>query len=205
MSIIKLNNRAVKDATAVGSITGLGNLKFISRSTASSSSSLSITSGIDSTHKEYIFFFNNIHPQTNTVQFDFNVSADGGSNYNVVRTSTFFNAYHNEDDSGTDLSYGGNNDLAQALGGSQTFGEFGSNLGNGNDESMSGYLHLFEPSSTTFVKHYIGASNIYHQADLSIVNYFAGYANSTSAINAIQFLFDSGNIDAGTITMYGVT
>ena len=204
MSIIKLNNRAVKDATAVGSITGLGNLKFISRSTASSSSSLSITSGIDSTHKEYIFFFNNIHPQTNTVQFDFNVSADGGSNYNIVRTSTFFNAYHNEDDSGTDLSYGGNNDLTQALGGSQTFGEFGSNLGNGNDESMSGYLHLFEPSSTTFVKHYIGASNIYHQADLSIVNYFAGYANSTSAINAIQFSFNSGNIDSGTIDMYGV-
>mgnify|MGYP001323939617 CR=1 FL=1 len=71
-------------------------------------------------------------------------------------------------------------------------------------ECMSGYLHLFEPSSTTFVKHYIGTSNIYHQADLSIVNYFAGYANSTSAINAIQFLFDSGNIDSGTIDMYGV-
>ena len=182
-----------------------GNLVKIASTTASSSSSISFTSGIDSTYKEYIFFFNNIHPQTNTVQFDFNVSADGGSNYNVVRTSTFFNAYHNEDDSGTSLGYGGNNDLAQALGGSQTFGEFGSNLGNGNDECMSGYLHLFEPSSTTFVKHYIGTSNIYHQADLSIVNYFAGYANSTSAINAIQFLFDSGNIDAGTITMYGVT
>ncbi len=204
MSIVKLNNRAVKDATAVGSFSALGNLVFISRSTASSSSSLSITSGISSTYKEYIFFFNNIHPQTNTVQFDFNVSADGGSNYNIVRTSSFFNAYHNEDDSGTSLGYGGNNDLAQALGGSQTFGEFGSNLGNGNDESMSGYLHLFEPSSTTFVKHYIGASNIYHQADLSIVNYFGGYANSTSAINAIQFSFDSGNIDSGTIDMYGV-
>ena len=181
-----------------------GNLVKIAATTASSSSSISFTSGIDSTYKEYIFLFNNIHPQTNTVQFDFNVSADGGSNYNVVRTSSFFNAYHNEDDSGTDLSYGGNNDLAQALGGSQTFGEFGSNLGNGNDECMSGYLHLFEPSSTTFVKHYKGTSNIYHQADLSIVNYFAGYANSTSAINAIQFLFDSGNIDSGTITMYGV-
>ena len=204
MSIVTLNNRALKDATEVGTTTGLGNLVFISRSTASSSASVSITSGIDSTYKEYIFIFNNIHPQTNTVQFDFNVSADGGSNYNVVRTSTFFNAYHNEDNSGTDLSYGGNNDLAQALGGSQTFGEFGSNLGNGNDECMSGYLHLFEPSSTTFVKHYIGTSNIYHQADLSIVNYFAGYANSTSAINAIQFLFDSGNIDSGTIDLYGV-
>ena len=95
MSIIKLNNRAVKDATAVGSITGLGNLVFISRSTASSSSSVSITSGIDSTYKEYIFFFNNIHA-SNEAHFQVNLSADGGSNYNVVKTTTIFNADHTE-------------------------------------------------------------------------------------------------------------
>ena len=90
MSIIKLNNRAVKDATAVGSITGLGNLVFISRSTASSSSSVSITSGLTSTHKEYIFFYNNIHPATDGAFFQFNMSTDGGSNYNVTKSSTAF-------------------------------------------------------------------------------------------------------------------
>ena len=105
MSIVKLNNRAVKDATAVGSITGLGNLVFISRSTASSSASLNITSGIDSTYKEYIFFFNNIHPQTDEKNFVFNLSVDGGSNYNVTKTSTSFVAYHNEGDSVTALAY----------------------------------------------------------------------------------------------------
>ena len=204
MAIVKLNNRAVKDATAVGSKTQLGNLVFISKQTASSSASVSFTSGIDSTYKEYIFYFNNIQPQTNTVQFDFNGSADGGSNYNVVRTSTFFNAYHNEDDSGTDLSYGANNDLAQALGGSQTFGEFGSNLGNGNDECVSGMLHLFDPSSTTFVKHFIARTSMYHSNDEAEDCFTAGYFNTTSAIDEISFKFSSGNIDAGDICLYGI-
>jgi len=204
MAIIKLNNRAVKDATAVGSTTQLGNLVFISKQTASSSSSVSFTSGIDSTYKEYIFYFNNIHPATNSVQFNFNLSTDNGSNYNVVRTTTFFYAYHNEDDSGTALSYGGNNDLAQALGGSQTFGELAWNQGSDADQSVSGYLHLFEPSSDTFVKHYIGSFNQSHEGDLSIANYTAGYGNTTSAINAIEFKMSSGNIDAGEITLFGV-
>jgi len=204
MAIIKLNNRALKDATAVGSTTQLGNLVFISKQTASSSASVSFTSGIDSTYKEYIFYFNNIHPATNSVQFNFNLSTDNGSNYNVVRTTTFFYAYHNEDDSGTALSYGGNNDLAQALGGSQTFGELAWNQGSDADQSVSGYLHLFEPSSDTFVKHYIGSFNQSHEGDLSIANYTAGYGNTTSAINAIEFKMSSGNIDAGEITLFGV-
>ena len=204
MAIIKLNNRAVKDATEVGTTTQLGNLVFISKQTASSSASVSFTSGIDSTYKEYIFYFNNIHPATNSVQFNFNLSTDNGSNYNVVRTTTFFYAYHNEDDSGTALSYGGNNDLAQALGGSQTFGELAWNQGSDADQSVSGYLHLFEPSSDTFVKHYIGSFNQSHEGDLSIANYTAGYGNTTSAINAIEFKMSSGNIDAGEITLFGV-
>ena len=94
MSIVTLNNRALKDATAVGSITGLGDLVFISRTTASSSSSVSITSGIDNTYKEYIFKFNNIHPSSNDTSFGINFSVDGGSNYNVAKTSTFFQAFH---------------------------------------------------------------------------------------------------------------
>ena len=202
MSIIKLNNRAVKDATAVGSITGLGNLVFISRSTASSSSSLSITSGIDSTYKEYIFVYNNIHPATDNVSFQFNVSIDGGSNYNVAKTSTAFQNYHNEADNQAGQAYHSSNDLAQGTGVQILLGNGG--LGNDNDQSASGYLHLFDPSNTTFVKHYIAVSNFYQYEDYSRNDFVAGYANTTSAINAIQFSMSSGNIDSGTIDMYGV-
>ena len=204
MALIKLNNRAVKDATAFGSISSLGSLTFISTQTASASASISFTTGIDSTYKEYLFIFNNLHPATDSVQFNFNLSTDGGSSYNVVRTTTFFTAYHNEDDSGTALSYGGNNDLAQALGGSQTFGELAWNQGADADQSVSGYLQLFNPSSNVFVKHYIGSFNQSHQENISKVNYIAGYGNTTSAVNAIDFQFSSGNIDDGTIQMFGI-
>ena len=149
MSIIKLNNRAVKDATAVGSITGLGNLVFISRSTASSSSSVSITSGIDSTYKEYIFFFNNLHPATNSAHFTFNMSVDGGSNYNVTKTTTAFHTYHGESGSGGQaLAYQSSRDLAQ----STNYQELIRNMGNQNDEGISGFLHLFYKSCITWVK-----------------------------------------------------
>jgi hypothetical protein len=200
MSIVKLNNRAVKDATAVGSITGLGNLVFISRSTASSSSSLSITSGIDSTYKEYIFVFNNIHPQTHNQKFTFNFSIDGGSNYNVTKTTTAFRVFHPEDDSSTSLSYRTGDDLAQ----STDYQGLTGSVGDDNDSSCSGFLHLFDPSNTTFVKHFISnVQNMIGNAS-SRQDFIAGYGNTTSAINAIDFKFASGNIDSGTIDMYGV-
>ena len=200
MSIIKLNNRAVKDATAVGSITGLGNLIFISRSTASSSSSVSITSGINSTYKEYIFFFNNIHPATNSVHFEFNFSADGGSNYNVTKTSSRFDAYHNEGGSDTSLGYQGGYDLAQ----STAYQNICDTLGNDNDQSVSGYMHLFDPSNTTFVKHFMIRVFRTHEGEYASDLHTAGYANTTSAINALDFKMSSGNVDSGTIDMYGV-
>ena len=202
MSIVKLNNRALKDATAVGSITGLGNLVFISRSTASSSASLSITSGITSTHKEYIFFFNNMHPASDAVVggLSFNFSIDGGSNYNVVKTSTQFRAEHHEDGSSGTLVYRTANDLAQGTG----YQRLGDDTGNGNDECCSGYLHLFDPSNTTFVKHFMSVDMEYNSANRATNCYASGYANTTSAINAIDFKFGSGNIDSGTIDMYGV-
>jgi len=201
MSIIKLNNRAVKDATAFGSITGLGNLVFISRSTASSSSSLSITSGLTSTHKEYIFVFNNLHPASNS-NLQFQTSTNGGSSYGVTATTTFFYASHQENDGEAIVTYNTGRDHAQST-------DFiyltGDNMeASASDASVSGYLHLFEPSSTTFVKHYI--SNTDHVADgpYQQNNYSAGYFNTTSAINAIQFKLTTGNIDSGTIDMYGV-
>jgi hypothetical protein len=200
MSIIKLNNRAVKDATAFGSITGLGDLVFISRSTASSSTSVSITSGINSTYKEYIFFFNDIHPGTDSKSLQFNLSADSGSNYNVTKTTTFFRAQHTEAGASV-FEYVAGDDLAQGTGAANI-----SNLcGSDNDQCVSGYLHLFEPSSTTFVKHFMSVVNsTFTDSDGSANLYMAGYGNTTSAIDAIQFSMSSGNIDSGTIDLYGV-
>ena len=175
MSIIKLNNQGVKNATAFGSITGLGELTFISKQTASSSATISFTSGIDSTYKEYIFYFVNIHPATDGVNFMFNMSIDSGSNYNVTKTTTFFQAYHREDDSGAGLSYETSKDLAQ----STDFQPIIPDIGSDNDECASGYLHLFNPSSTTFVKHFIARGNTVF-ATGSSDRYCAGYGNTTN-------------------------
>ena len=199
MSIIKLNNRAVKDATAVGSFSGLGNLVFISRSTASSSSSLSITSNINSTYKEYIFFFNNIHPATDSSVFKFQASTDGGSSYGVTTTNTLFKTRHAEDGSLGDLNIDGDG-LAQST--SDIF--LSLSVGSDNDQANSGFLHLFEPSSTTFVKHYLARMSTIEHRDRMLDVFTAGYFNTTSAIDALIFRMSSGNIDSGTIDMYGV-
>ena len=198
MALVKLNNRAVKDIDAVGSI-GTGELVFISKQTASSDASISFTSGIDSTYKEYVFYFVNMHPATDNVQFEFNLSTDGGSNYNVTKTSTMFRAYHSES-SGESLAYRTNRDLAQSTSNQPLVEE----IGNDNDQQLSGYLHLFNPSSTTFVKHFISVTNAIASADYSTNGYIAGYGNTTSAVDAIQFSMSSGNIDAGDILLYGV-
>ena len=205
MSIVKLNNNGVKNATAFGSITGLGDLALIKTVTASSSASISFVDGassvvLDGTYKEYIFTFNNIHPATDNTTFTFNLSVDGGSNYNVAKTTTVIRAFHDEGDSSTELDYLDGLDLAQGTG-VQALVE---NIGNGNDESVSGFLRLFEPSSTTFVKHLIWEVPSYGSSNAVNIQYGAGYGNTTSAVDAIQFTMGSGNIDAGTISLYGV-
>lgn len=200
MSLIKLNNRAVKDVTEFGSITSLGSLTHISTATASSSASIEFTSGIDSTYKEYVFYFVNIHPATDGTVFEFNMSTDGGSNYNVTKTSTFFRAYHQEDDGGADVGYDGGDDLAQ----STNFQRLHSPIGNGADESGSGYLRIFNPSSNVFVKHFISNNNYYHSSNLTINSYIAGYGNTTSSIDAVKFQMNTGNIDSGQILLFGV-
>ena len=201
MSIVKLNNRAVKDATTVGSFSGLGNLVFISRSTASSSASLSITSGIDSTYKEYIFFYNNMHPATDNVQFTFNGSDDTSSHsYNITKTTTYFDAYHSESDSETGLSYKSSYDLAQ----STDYQPLTHQVSNDSDASVSGFLHLFEPSSSVFAKHFIARTSGNNEDNHAQDDYTAGYFNTTASITALDFKFSSGNCDSGTIDMYGV-
>jgi len=180
-----------------------GNLKLISTQTASSSASLSFTSGIDSTYKEYIFKFINIHPATDTSHFTFNFSVDGGSNYNVTKTSSAFRAYHYEDgSSGAALGYSAGSDLAQSTG----YQYFNWEMSNDADSSISGTLHLFDPSNTTFVKHFIAAANNVGDGSPNYNNnqYTGGYGNTTSAIDAVDFKFNSGNIDSGVIKMYGV-
>jgi hypothetical protein len=180
-----------------------GALNLISTTTVSSSSSaVNITSGIDSTYKEYIFKFIGIHPASDTVNFQINASIDGGSNYNVTKTTTFFLAYHTEDDSGTALQYYANRDLAQSTAAQQIV-----TIGNANDDSGSGTLHLFDPSNTTFVKHFMSRMVAPTGEDTENCKdtFVAGYFNTTSAIDAIQFSMSSGDIDSGVIKLYGVT
>ena len=203
MALIKLNNRGVKDATAFGSISSLGSLTLIQKQTASSSASISFTSGIDSTYKEYIFYFNNIHPASDGATFQFNMSTDGGSNYNVTKTTSFFYARHIENDSDGALTYEANDDLAQSTS-FQNISLGNNGMGADNDQSGSGFLHLFNPSSSVFVKHYISRFQEYNLNDYSLDSYSAGYGNTTSSVNAVKFQMDSGNIDAGDILLFGL-
>ena len=203
MSIVKLNNRSVKDVTAFGSISSLGSLTHIATQTASSSASISFTSGIDSTYKEYIFYFVNIHGQTLREDFTFQCSTDGGSNYNTTITSTFFQLNHSEDDANANFGYLTSNDQAQGTG----FQLIARDFSDDNDGSLSGILHLFDPSNTTFVKHFMSVFNAMHESPsgyYSNSDRTAGYFNTTSAINAVQFKATSGNIDSGQILLFGL-
>jgi len=177
-----------------------GSLNFISKATASASASIEFTSGIDSTYKEYIFYFVNIHPANDAVKFQFNLSTDGGSTYAVTKTTTFFRARHREDDAVTSLDYSTGNDLAQSTS-DQVLDD---GLGNDNDQALSGSLTLFNPSSTTFVKHFISDINEIQDNDMSLRGFVAGYGNTTSAIDAVKFQMSSGNIDSGEILLFGV-
>jgi hypothetical protein len=194
---------AITNSSVTG-ITVLANasdgITFISSQTASASASLSFTTGLDSTYKAYKFVFSNIHIATDGAEFTFNGSTDSGSNYNVTKTTTYFLAENDEAVGGGSLSYQTARDLAQSTG----FQDLGVDLGNDNDHSSSGSLIIFNPSSTTYVKHFICTLQQSHQNDLSLVGHVAGYFNTTSAINAIQFKMNSGNIDAGTIYLYGI-
>ena len=177
-----------------------GDMTFISKFTSDGSDdTATFASGIDSTYKEYLFIFNNIHPETNGVFFQVNFR-DGSTAYDAIKTTTYFRAYHDEAGTATSLEYTSGGDLAQGTGNQR----ISDDLGNGNDENVSGYLHLFNPSSTTFVKHFIARSNTYHQSDYSVDVYTAGYCNVTAAIDGVQFAMSSDEIQAGTISLYGI-
>ena len=198
-----------QDYNFTGTVTGMGTagaMTLIKTLTASSSSSLSFVNGsndvvLDSTYKSYKFVFKNIHPATDSTHFEFNMSTDSGSNYNVTKTSTSFYAYHNEGNTDANLGYTTAQDLAQ----STSYQRLTPDSGNDADQVSSGELWIYNPSSTTYVKHFMSRANSSHQANYSMDWYIAGYGNTTSAINAIRFQMSSGNIDDGTISLYGIS
>jgi hypothetical protein len=193
-----ITNASVSAVTSFANASG-GTLILLSTQTASNSASISFTSGLDSTYDAYEFKFINIQARTDGEDFRFNGSTDNGSNYNVTKTSTFFQAYHDEGDGFAGLEYSPSKDLAQ----STAFQALFTGQGSGADEAGAGSLTLFNPSSTTYVKHFISNNNSYDASNISINQIPAGYFNTTSAINAIQFKMSSGNFD-GIIKMYGV-
>ena len=174
-------------------------MTLITTNTSSNAANSSFTSSIDSTYKLYIFKFYDVNPATDEANFTFNVSIDGGSNYNVTKTTSAFRAEHLEDDT-SGLAYQAGSDLAQATG----FQLLGSSLGNASDESAAGELFLFNPSNTTFVKHFYSTTSFSRANDGEHNFYASGYANTTDNVDAIQFKMSSGNFD-GTIKMYGVS
>jgi hypothetical protein len=178
-----------------------GDVVLLSSQTASGSASLTFSSGITSTYGEYIFRFYNINPATDQADLVFGVNATDGADYNdSAITSTFWRAAHSEDDS-TTAALGYDDGFDQAQGTAYQF--ISIELGNGSDESTSGELHLFNPSSTTYVKHFCSEFNAYEYRSQSRNFFAAGYINDTTAIDDIQFKMDSGNFD-GTIKMWGV-
>jgi len=172
--LVKHNNNSISDITSAGQL-AQGKMTLISSQTASGSASISFTSGIDSTYPIYKFEFINIHPATDNATFTFNMSTDGGSNYNVTKTTTYFWSYHDEGNIETSLGYLASRDLAQ----STAYAQLTSSIGNGADESCAGSMTLFNPSSTTYVKHFINTTNCYGPLNYTFNVFTAGYGNTT--------------------------
>ena len=202
-AIIKYVNNSL---ASVDDVSGINDsMVLIKTLTASSSATLSFVDGtsdvvLDNTYPIYLFTFNNMHPATDGTEFQFQGNAAGGADYNETIASTHFDAYHGEDGTGATLAYMADFDQAQGT----SFETISRDVGNDNDQATSGYLHLFNPSSTTFVKHFIANfSNIINN-DQAVNSIHSGYFNTTSAIDEIQFKYSSGNIDSGTIKLYGI-
>ena len=207
MSVLFCNNNSMSAITTLPSGVGGGSMNLISTQTASSSSTISFTSGIDSTYKEYIFKFIEIHPATNDATFQFQGETGTNTDYNETITSSTFRAVVGEDGGDTQLAYRAPNDQAQGT----SFQTLAPNIGNQNDANVSGTLHIFDPSNTTFVKHFFSDINMNEGSDDGSGGTFCqrllvgGYFNTTTALTRFQFKFSSGNIDSGTIKLYGVS
>ena len=199
------NGTTIFDAGALDSGLAKGAMTLIKKITASSSSTISFIDGssgvvLDNTYKEYLFTFNNIHLSANT-PFGFQANAAGGADFNETMTTTSFFSRHDEGDGTAQLAYSTANDQAQGT----AFHRLATDQGTGNDENMGGFLHLFNPSSTTFVKHFLANCQSAQASSFSMQRITSGYFNTTSAIDEIQFKPESGNIDSGDICLYGIS
>ena len=212
MSIVKLNNRAVKDITTFGSVSS-GSLTFIKKITADNSSTISFVDGsssvvFDSTYKEYLFTFKNLHPELNACDFMFQVSTNSGSSYGVAMTTTCFQAYHQEDDNPANLNF--RTGTLNSLGNDTNFQSISTadGIGNDNDQCLDGFLRVFNPADTTFVKHFMANTTHYTNDNASMNTFVAGYINTTSAVDGIQFKMNDGSSDTNTSTgdicLYGI-
>ena len=199
MAIKVANNQSLTAITALPSAVSGSAMTLLATETASSSSTISFTSGIDSTYKEYQIHFMDVHPSGDGAELQVNFR-DGSTAYDASKTSTFFMAQHTEADA-TSFGYEDGFDLANGTG----FQYLNRNTGNDNDQATSGILTLYDPSNTTFVKHFISRTNTIMSTDKQEDAYVAGYCNTTSAIDGVQFKFASGNIDAGTFKLYGIS
>jgi len=200
MALNFANNNSLSAITTKPSGLSGGSMNLISTQTASSSSTISFTSGIDDTYDEYIFKFYDIHPSANA---NFTFQADTGTNtsYNQTITSTYVEIKHTENNSETQLRYKTDDDLAQ----STSFHKLCIGIGTTNDNSCSGQLTIFSPSSSVFVKHFISQANNLKDNDQSNQSLTAGYFNTTTALTRFQFKMASGNIDSGVIKLYGIS
>ena len=200
MALLFANNNSMSAITSTPSGVGGGSMALISTQTASSSSTISFASGIDSTYKEYILKYINVHPATDGANFQVNFR-NGSSAYDATKTTTVFLASNAEDESFAELSYKASNDLAQ----STNFQNLAESVGADNDQCVSGQLHLFDPSSTTFVKNFMSQTQNSDSGNNTLSFHVAGYINTTTAIDGVQFKFSSGNIDSGVFKLYGVS
>jgi len=203
MSVVSANNNALSAITALPSSVAGGSMNLITTATASTSANLSFTSGIDSTYKSYIFKFYNMHPGTGAAKFTMIGSTDGGDNYGVATTTSMFEAMQDEAGNNAVVRYEDGDDAHQTT---SAF-NISTGIGADADECLSGDLHLFEPSSTVFVKHFNSTIQLVNNSGTPYCKStrVGGYFNTTSAINAIQFSFSSGNIDSGVIKLYGIS
>ena len=211
MAIKVANNQSLTAITALPSAVSGGAMTLISTTTVSSSSTVNITSGIDSTYKEYIIKVINAHPENNT-QLEFHCSIDGGSNFNTNMTTTAFHSFHKEDGSGGAVGYRTGDDLANGTdedSNTSTYASLSNSIGNNNNMCGESVIHLFDPSNTTFVKHFIAVTQTYMDRDTpqlaSPCQFIAGYVNTTSAVNAVSFRMYTGDFDSGTIKLYGIS
>lgn len=194
------NGTTIIDAGALGAGVASGSLQLISSQTASGSANISFTSGITSTYKEYLFSFHNIHPATDGAKFGFQFNASGESGFNETLTTTYWRSYNNEaaDSAGTGYV------TSEDQGNGTSFTILDGGVGADADQCTAGHVKLFDPSNTSHIKHFIFRGTHYDVNNFVADVFVGGYVNTTAAITEVQFKFASGNIDAGTIKMYGV-